>query len=76
MKVSYERLTIRCSNLLSLAKYIKEYLKSHPKLPVGTRIKIILRSLITSDLILQLKELKSHMGIINFAKPYIMKLPK
>lgn len=70
-----ERETVISSNLFGLDDYIKEYLKSHPNLPIGTQLKIILRDLITDDLILQLNELMGHMGIVSFAKPLIMRRP-
>jgi len=70
-----ERVTIHCSNLFSLDDYIKEYLQSHPELPIGTQLKIILRELLTHDIIVQLKEFMGYMGIVSFYKPLIMKRP-
>ncbi len=72
---NWELVTVLSSNLFSLDDYIKEYLESHPNLPIGTQLKIILRELITDALSLQLNELMSHMGIVSFFKPIIMKRP-
>jgi len=71
----WELVTVISSNLFGLDDYIKEYLESCPNLSIGTQLKIILRELITDDLILQLNELMNHMGIITFTKPFIRKLP-
>jgi len=70
-----ERVTIRCSNLFSLDDYIKEYLINNPELPIGTQLKIILRELLTHDIIVQLQEFMSRMGIISFFKPLVMRRP-
>jgi hypothetical protein len=70
-----ELVTVPGSNPFSLDDYIKEYLESHPELSIGSQLYIVLRELIASDLILQLKEFMSHMGIITFSKPYIKKAP-
>jgi len=82
-KMKMERVTINCSNLLRSSKlclfglddYIKEYLQTHPELSFGSQLYIILRELITSDLILQLKEFMIHTGILSFSKPYVMNFP-
>ena len=71
-----ERVTIRCSNLFSLDDYIKEYLEGHPELPIGAQLKIILRELLTRDIIVQLKEFMSYMGVVSFYKSLIAKRPK
>jgi len=44
-------------------------------LPIGTQLKIILRELLTCDIIVQLKEFMNHIGIISFSKPLIKRLP-
>jgi hypothetical protein len=67
--------TVLSSNLFGLDGYIKKYLQTHPELSFGSQLYIVLRELITSDLILQLKEFMSHMDIITFSKPYIKKAP-
>lgn len=61
-----ERETVLSSNLFGLDDYIKEYLKDHPELPFGSQLYIILRELITSDIIVQLNELKNHLSIVTF----------
>jgi len=66
-----ERVTMRCSNLFSLDDYIKEYLESHPELSIDTQLKIILRELLTRNIIVQLQEFMSHVGIVSFFKPII-----
>lgn len=71
--VHLEGVTILTSNLFSLDDYIKEYLESHPKLPIGTQLKIILRELLTHDIIVQLQEFMSHMGIVSFLKPLVVR---
>ena len=68
--------TVLRSNLFSLDDYIKEYLESHPELPIGTQLKIILRELLTHDIIVQLKKFMSHMGIVSFYKTLIKRLPQ
>jgi hypothetical protein len=77
-----ERVTTLCSNLPASPAggfcpddYVKEYLESHPELPIGAQIKIILRELLTRNIIVQLKEFMSHMGIVSFLKPLIMRRP-
>lgn len=65
-----ELVTVLSSNLFGLDDYIKEYLESHPNLPIGTQLKIILRELITDDLILQLKALKVYLDIPSFVAIY------
>ena len=55
-------------DLFSLDKYIKEYLASYPELSIGVQLKIILRELLTRDLILQLREFMSYLGITSFKK--------
>lgn len=59
-------MTVLSSNLFGLDDYIKEYLESHPNLPIGTQLKIIIRELITDDLVLQLNVLKDHLQIKDF----------
>lgn len=71
----YERVTINCSNPFGLDQYIKEYLESHPELPIDAQLKIILRELLTREIIVQLQELMSHMGIVSFLKPLINRRP-
>jgi len=70
-----ELVTVLCSNLFEHDDYIKGYLESHPKMPIGTQLKIILRELLTYDIIVQLKEFMSYTGIISFLKPYAMNFP-
>ena len=70
-----ERVTVLSSNLFSLDDYIKEYLESHPELSIGTQLKIILRELLTHDIIVQLREFMSYMGIVSFLKPLLMRRP-
>lgn len=57
--------TVLSSNLFGLDDYIKEYLESRSELPIGTQLKIILRELLTHDIIVQLKEFNLHLGIKN-----------
>jgi hypothetical protein len=52
--------------MFSLDDYIKEYLKTHPELSVGAQLKIILRELLTHDIIVQLQKLMNYMDIISF----------
>ncbi|MBI2327510.1 hypothetical protein HYU92_04285 [Candidatus Curtissbacteria bacterium] len=61
-----ELVTVIGSNHFSLGDYIKQDLESHQNLPIGIQLIIVLRELITYDLILQLNALKSHVGIKSF----------
>ena len=72
----YELVTVTGSNLFGLDDYIKEYLESHPELPIDAQLKIILRELLTRDIIVQLREFMVHMGIVSFSKPLIKRLPR
>ncbi len=60
-----ELVTVISSNLFSLDEYIKIYLLEHPELSLGSQLYIILRELITSDLILQLTEFKNHLKTVD-----------
>lgn len=62
-----ERVTIHCSNLFGLDDYIKQYLLEHPDITFGTQLKIILKKLITDDLILQINALKKYLNINSFS---------
>jgi hypothetical protein len=66
MNNTLERVTIRCSNLFSLDDYIKVYLLEHPDISFSTFIKIVLRSSITPELILQLTSYKNHLKSVDF----------
>lgn len=62
-KFGLERVTVPGSNLFVLDDYSKKGLKSHPEPSIGAQQKIILRELITYDIIVLLNQLKSRLGL-------------
>lgn len=53
-------------------KSLKEYLESHPELPVDAQLNIILRELLTRKIIVQLKEFMNHIGVVSLLKPLLI----
>jgi len=58
--------TVLSSNLPSLDDHIKSYLLSQSDMTFSTAVKIILRSSITPELIVQLNGLKEYLNISSY----------
>ena len=61
-----ELVTVLCSNLPNLDDHIKSYLLSQSDITFPTAVKIILRSSITPQLIVQLTDYKNHLKSVDF----------
>jgi len=64
--MGFELVTVLRSNHLPVEDYVEEYLKENPNLSFFTVIKIVFRSYLTSDKIIQFNEFKDHLKSVDF----------